>query len=243
MSTLALVISWIIRVDFTKLLFAWWQQWEEALGLSWVPHCPLLCKGKRGCVLPWGVCRRGDPWEGQVQGGRRSPHSSKSGLNLQMVLQMWHKAKLPSGSAACPMLEASCGFSALLAHWDRALHILVGCILLLVHRGLQGLQAGRELRTEACAGNLRLWELCGHSLGWMGSSPPMASWIKQGALAGGWKMVGAGWQLLGSLQCIHPAQGVHRCLLCNDALWASFGEAFSPPLTSGPSTSGKTNHA
>lgn len=153
------------------------------------------------------------------------------------------QSKVPSGSAACPMLEASCGFSALLAHWDRALHILVGCILLLVHRGLQGLHAGRELRTEACAGNLRLWELCGHSLGWMGSSPPMASWIKQGALAGGWKMVGAGWQLLGSLQCIHPVQGVHRCLLCNDALWASFGGAFSPPLTSGPSTSGKTNHA
>lgn len=97
---------------------------NEAVGLPWVPLCWLLCNDKRDCVLPWGVCRRGDPWEGQVQGGRRSPHSSKSGLNLQMVLQTWHKAKLPWGTAACPALEASYGFSALLAQ-GRAQHTLL----------------------------------------------------------------------------------------------------------------------
>lgn len=87
-----------------------------ALGLSHVPLCWLLFKDRSGCVLPWWgmqerkyMKERGTRWQ-------KVPTLLQEWLNLQMVLQMQHKAKLPSWISVCTKLEVSCGFNSLPRH-------------------------------------------------------------------------------------------------------------------------------
>lgn len=103
---------------------------------------------------------------------------SKHDLTHSMVFQMWHKAKLPSCIAVCTKLEVSCGFNALLAHQGTEGHILGGWVLLVVHRCLWGLHAGKKLRTPVCNAYLRPRKLFVHTFSGLDGKQPSLGFLE-----------------------------------------------------------------